>query len=205
MTQADLSKGSSQTGFAGRIHLVRHGKPDLPARGWLSRSAFTVWWAEYGRVGLVASHQAPAVLQEIAARAVTIVASPVPRAHETAMVLAVGRDIVVDEIYEEAPLPAPLILPYFRMSPVFWGITARVIWWLGYSGGGESRYEVELRVREAADRLIELAADCGGDVLLCGHGWFNHMAARELKRRGWIKIKGGGERFWDHKTFASPV
>jgi len=91
------------------------------------------------------------------------------------------------------------------MSPVVWGITARFTWWLGYAGGGESRYEAELRAREAADRLIELAAEGDGDGLLCGHGWFNHMMARELKRRGWIKIKGGGERLWGHNTFASPV
>lgn len=205
MTGTQLLEGSSGTQFAGRIHLARHGKPDLPARGWLSRAQFNAWWSEYGRVGLVASDQAPEILQGIAARAAAIVASPAPRAHETARALAANRDIVIDVIYAEAPLPAPWILPYIQMSPVIWGITARFTWWLGYAGGGESRYEAELRAREAADRLIELAADGDGDVLLCGHGWFNHMMARELKRRGWIKIKGGGERLWGHNTFASPV
>lgn len=205
MTGTELSQDPSQSEFAGRIHLVRHGKPDLPIKGWHSRAGFNAWWAEYGLVGLVASDQAPVILGEIATGAAVIVASPTPRAHETARTLAENRDIVVDEIYEEAPLPAPWVLPFLHMSPLVWGVVARFTWWLGYADGGESRYEAELRARDAADRLIELAADNGGDVVLCGHGWFNHMMARELRRRGWIKIKGGGATFWDHKTFASPV
>lgn len=193
-------------GFAGHIHLARHGEPDLVRKGWLSREGFNLWWAEYGQAGLVKSDEPPLLLQEIAERAAVIVTSPIPRAKATAERLAGNRDIIIDDIYQEAPLPAPLLLPFLRTSPPIWGILARFTWWLGYADGGETRYEAELRAREAADRLIELAADGGGgDVLMCGHGWFIHMAAKELKRRGWIKVKGGGKRFWDHKSFASPV
>ena len=115
------------------------------------------------------------------------------------------RELLVDAIYEEAPLPAPFLLPFLRLPPPVWGFVSRICWWLGYSGDCETRHETEIRARKAVDKLIELAADSGGDVVLCGHGWFNHMTVSELKKRGWKKVGGGGSRYWDHRSFQSPV
>lgn len=209
MSKAASTQQQAGKNFAGHIHMVRHGEPDLSRAIWLTRRGFNTWWIEYGRVGLAPSALPPLALTQIAAKAAVLVASPVQRARATAERLAEksgkAHDIIVDEIYEEMPLPAPLLLPFLRLPPPLWGTVARFAWWLGYADGGESRYEAETRARRAADRLIGLAADHGGDVVLCGHGWFIHMAGKELKRRGWKKVKGGGATFWDHKSFASPV
>lgn len=209
MNNAEVRAQPDGASFAGHIHMVRHGEPDLSRAVWLSRQGFNAWWIEYGRVGLSPSALPPVPLMEIAAKAAVVVASPVRRARATAERLieksGATLEIIVDEIYEEMPLPAPMLLPFLRLPPPLWGTVARFAWWLGYADGGESRYEAEERARKAADRLIELAADSDGDVVLCGHGWFIHMAAKELKRRGWSKVKGGGATFWDHKSFASPV
>ena len=190
----------------GRIHLVRHGTPDLSRAKWLTRQGFNEWWAEYGRVGLVANQEPPAALVEVAQGTSSFLSSPIPRAQETAKLLAGTNDITVAPGFIEAPLPAPFILPFLRITPPLWGTLARFIWWLGYSAGGETRFEAENRAEAAADRLIELAALGTGDVLICGHGWFNHMLIRQLKKRGWKRIGGeGGSGHWSHSSFASPL
>lgn len=191
--------------FAGNIHLVRHGAPDISRAVWLSRQGFNTWWTRYDRVGLAPASTPPERLRDIADEAAVIVSSPTPRARETGERLAGGRSVVADELYGEMPLPAPLVLPFLHLTPPLWGTLSRFAWWLGYADGGETRYEAEERTRLATDRLIELAADSGGDVVMCGHGWFIHMAGKELRRRGWIAMKRGGATHWDHKSFGSPL
>lgn len=117
MNEAGVSLVLPQTGFAGHIHLARHGEPDLPRSDWLSRDGFNAWWEEYERVGLLASGSPPRLLQEIAERAAVIVTSHIPRARATAERIAGDCDIIVDEIYQEAPLPAPLLVPFLRATP----------------------------------------------------------------------------------------
>lgn len=197
---------NAEQGDIGRIHLVRHGTPDLSRGKWLTRQGFNEWWAEYGRVGLVGNQEPPPALAKVAEGVSSFVSSPVPRARETSRLLAREAEIIVDAGFVEAPLPAPFILPFLHITPPLWGTLARFIWWLGYSAGGETRFEAEIRAEAAADRLIELAADGEGDVIICGHGWFNHMVIKQLKRRGWKRTGGeGGSGHWSHSSFAYPV
>ena len=206
MSVAEEIVEKSETLEIGRIHLVRHGKPDLSRKTWLSRQGFNAWWAEYGRVGLAGDQVPPQEISEIAVTAKAILSSPIPRAQETAALLAGGQEVRVDAAFVEAPLPAPFVLPLLHITPPLWGTLARFTWWLGYSAGGETRFEAELRAEAAADQLIHLAASCGGDVLICGHGWFNHMMGRQLKQRGWRRESGEGRKgYWSHSSFASPV
>lgn len=190
----------------GAIHLVRHGRPDLSRKIWLTRKGFNAWWGEYGRVGLVEGQEPPSEIASLTQDAALLVSSPIPRARETADLLAGDKPIKVSADFVEAPLPAPLVLPFWRITPPLWGTLARFTWWLGYSAGEESRYECERRAQRAADRLIEMAADAGGDVVVCGHGWFNHMLGRELKKRGWRRTGGDGRKgYWSHSSFAPPL
>lgn len=190
--------------FAGRIHLARHGKPNLSRRPWITRHGYRAWWAEYGKVDLRADQSPPDRLQDLANEAALVIASPIPRALRTAEMLVPKEAIEVDKLFEEAPLPAPFILPYLRTPAPIWAFLSRVSWLLGYTDGGESRYEAERRAHQAADRLIQLAADLRGDILLCGHGWFNYMTGKELKRRGWRVTEGGGSGYWDHTSYVAP-
>ena len=162
----------------GRIYMARHGEPDLNRQVVLSSKEYDAWWAAYQEAGLVAGQQPPEGLQRIADLSSHILASALPRARETAECVAPDRSIRVDEIFVEAPLPAPP-LPIIKLSPNSWGVVSRILWWLGYSGGDESRGEAEKRAIRAAALLIDLAAD-DNDVLLCAHGWFNRMIKRAL-------------------------
>ena len=183
-----------------RIHLVRHGQPDLSQTVWLSRQAYRGWWASYGQAGLVQGSTPSNALQNIAKRSTAIVASPILRALQTAELLANGREIMTDNLYVEAPLPAPLIVPFLHAKPWVWGTLSRLTWSYGYSGGGESRRQADARAVLAAQALAGLAAE-EGDIMLCGHGWFNRMIGIALRRGGWCQTHNGGDKYWALRTY----
>jgi broad specificity phosphatase PhoE len=107
----------------------------------------------------------------------------VRRAIESARALDGTRDPLTDPVFREAGLPlvSPLPLP---LSFDAWVVIARIAWFLGWSGGGESVTHARGRAREAAQRLINLSAT-HQSVMLIGHGVFNGLIAVELRRRGW--------------------
>ncbi len=139
-------------------------------------------------------------LQNVAKRSAAIVASPILRALQTAEILANGRKIRTDDLYVEAPLPAPLIVPFLRAKPWVWGTLSRLTWSYGYSGGGESHRQADARAVLAAQALAGLAAE-EGEIMLCGHGWFNRMIGIALRRGGWHQTHNGGDKYWALRTY----
>lgn len=189
-------------GRVAQLVLVRHGKPALGRDLRIDWRAYHAWWAAYGESGLAETEMPPHTLKELACRADVIVASPLPRAWQTAQALCNGREVIADERFVEAPLPSPPI-PFVHLTPTAWGVLSRVLWWLGYSGTGESRKHAKIRAASAADRLIELAQ--GHElVVLCAHGWFNRMVRKVLRRRGWQCIYDGGDSYWAYRHFEPP-
>jgi broad specificity phosphatase PhoE len=188
---------------AGTLVLVRHGRPALSRKERLDWRGYRTWWAAYGESGLTPGEHPPKRLVALAARADVFVASPLPRARETAVRLAGGREILIDDLFVEAPLPAPQI-PLVRLRPGLWNVLSRLFWLLGYSGAGESRKHAEARAVEAGARLEELAR--GKKLLvLCAHGWFNRMVRRVLRARGWRCVYDGGDSYWAWRRFEPPV
>ena len=189
-------------GRMAQLVLVRHGRPALSRKMYIDWRAYHSWWAAYGESGLAETETPPGVLVELAKRADIIIASPLPRAWQTAQALSGGRHIIADERFVEAPLPSPPI-PFVRLRPPIWNVLSRVFWWLGYSGTGESRKHAKIRATSAADRLIELAQ--GRElVLLCAHGWFNRMIRKVLRERQWQCTYDGGDSYWAHRHFEPP-
>ncbi len=187
----------------GRIHLARHGKPDLSRRVKLNRAGYTEWWAEYNRVSLVEGQTPPAKTQTMADGCAVFFASSAPRASETAEILASGQEILIDPVLVEAPLPAPWVP--FKWRPPIWGTVSRIIWLMGYSAGDESKADARVRANQAADILIDAAVTKGADILLCGHGWFNRMIASQLRQRGWFRSQNGSDRYWAFRTYDPPI
>ena len=185
-----------------QLVLVRHGKPALSRDMHIDWRAYHSWWAAYGESGLAETEAPPRELAALASGADVIVASPLPRALQTAQALCNGLEIIADERFVEAPLPSPPI-PFLHLTPTLWGVLSRVLWWLGYSGTGESRKHAKIRASSAADRLIELAQ--GRElVVLCAHGWFNRMVRKVLRQRGWQCLYDGGDSYWSHRHFTPP-
>ena len=193
----------SAGGQLAQLVLVRHGRPALSRKLRIDWRAYHSWWAAYGESGLAETETPPAALLEIAKRADVIIASPLPRAWQTAQALCDGREVIADERFVEAPLPSPPI-PFLRLRPTLWGVLSRVLWWLGYSGTGESRKHAKVRAASAANRLVELARG-RKLVLLCAHGWFNRMIRKVLREQGWQCIYDGGDSYWAHRHFEPPA
>jgi len=183
----------------GRIIVVRHGRPNLSRNCLLTANEYEAWWRAYDESGLANGERPPDRLVALAREAHHIYSSTLPRAHETAKTLANGRDVKIDELFVEVPLPRPP-LPLVRCNPTNWGWIARTFWTLGYSPGLEGVVDAARRANEAADRLIEVAS-AGGTVLLCAHGFMNWMVSVALRGKGWRRIYNGGFAYWSWREF----
>lgn len=183
----------------GAITLARHGRPDADRTVNLNWRGYRDWWANYDIVGLKPDEPPPQDILQAAEQAEILFSSTLPRARETARQVCNGREVEADPVFVEAPLPAP---PFIGLvvKPPTWGVLSRICWWLGYSGGGESRLEAEHRAERAADRLVEAAAG-GRDVMVFAHGWFNRMLRPALGRRGYHCVIDGGDSYWSFRRY----
>jgi broad specificity phosphatase PhoE len=202
MTDVSLEKERTMRApRPGRILVVRHGRPalDREAGPPLDWRAYKDWWALYEIGSLAAGQSCP---EELVRRAIdaVVLSSVRPRAIETASMIAPGRTIATNEIFNEAPLPPPEWSDRRRYLPKTWNKIARLAWLLGHSGGQESAVETRARARRAADLLIETASE-GRDVVLAAHGWFNRMLRRPLARRGWNCVRDGGDAYWSFRVY----
>lgn len=183
----------------GAIILARHGKPDCDRRARVDWRGYIDWWENYNASGLLPNQaKRRERLIEVAGAADLIFSSTTRRAVETAEVVANGRPIIQDPVFAEAPLPPPRW--WGRHRARWWGVLARISWWLGNSHGEESRKEAEQRA-EAAVATLTARALRGETVFLAAHGWFNRMMRRVLKRQGWVEVENHGDRYWAYRRF----
>lgn len=182
----------------GWIAIARHGRPKGDRSVRIDWRGYEQWWAQYNRDGLVPEQAPPAKLTEIASQAQIIFASTLPRAIESATAVAGGRPVTQDAVFIEAPLPPPRVSG--KRGPRYWGVLARISWWMGAHQGEESRKEAELRA-EAAVATLSARALRGENVLLCAHGWFNRMMRPVLRRQGWRCVADGGDSYWSYRIY----
>jgi broad specificity phosphatase PhoE len=130
-----------------------------------------------------------------------LLASTRPRAIESALAVAEGREVARDPIFIEAPLPPPSLPRFIRLSPRTWGVVARLWWWaFNHHEGQETHRQAVIRSHEAADRIEALAAE-GQNVVVLAHGFFNYMVGRALVRRGWKLAESQGWKYWSVRRF----
>lgn len=185
----------------GAIILTRHGEPALSRKCLISARQYGDWWAKYEVGGLRAGQTPPPELLAAAEGAGVIYASTRPRAQETAVAAAGGREIVSDALFIEAPLPPPHLPDWIRLSPKWWGVVSRFWWHLSdRHHQQETRAEAEIRAEQAAQVLIERAGS-GRDVLVFAHGYFNHMVGRRLKADGWKLVRNQGFKYWSQRRY----
>lgn len=187
------------------IVTARHGRPNVDRSVKITAREYGYWWANYDKTGLAPGQEPPASLLAIAAEAEVVLCSTLPRAIETADAVVDGARIVPrDSLFVEAPLPPPPFFPDFvRLTPTTWGVISRFFWFIGYAPEGcESHRRARKRVKEVADRLVALADEAEGDVLLCAHGYLNWMIHRVMIRRGWQLVDHqGGNDYWSHRAY----
>jgi broad specificity phosphatase PhoE len=186
----------------GSIVLARHGRPSLTRYLDLDWEGYEEWWRAYDQSGLAPGQSPSPKLLQAAAGAHRILSSPLRRARETAAASAPDREVEIDALFTEAPLPPPRYPRFVKMNPSSWGWGwhARVFWWLGFSRDMETREQAKERAALAVDKLVSIA-ESGTDVLVCGHGWFNRMMRPELVRRGWRCVRDGGDSYWSFRRY----
>ena len=189
------------SGRPGAITLARHGEPALSRKCLLTSQQYANWWGRYEVGGLRAGQTPPPALIDTAAGAGAIYASTRPRALETAGAIAGAKEIMIDALFIEAPLPPPHFPDWFKLSPRWWGVVAR-FWWhvFNHHQGQETRAQATARAEQAAQVLIQRAAS-GEDVLVLAHGFFNHMVGVSLKARGWKLVHNQGFKYWSQRRY----
>ena len=185
----------------GAIILARHGEPALSRKCLITSDEYRDWWGRYEIGGLRAGQTPPQTLLSAAEGAGAIYASSRRRAQETAQAVARDREVLVDALFIEAPLPPPHFPSWIKLSPRYWGVISR-FWWhvFNHHEGQETRAEAEVRADQAARILIARAGE-GQDVLVLAHGYFNHMVGQRLKAHGWRLAHNQGFKYWSQRRY----
>jgi broad specificity phosphatase PhoE len=182
------------------IVIARHGKPALNRHIWINATQYLDWWAQYDAGGLAANQVVPNGLIQALQACKTVVSSTLRRALETAELAAPERELIVDPLFVEAPLPPPDLPDFILFRPRFWGVVSRITWFFGNHRGQESREDAEIRAKKAAEWLI-LEAQRSGSVGLLAHGWFNRMMRPHLLANGWVCVYDGRDSHWSHRVY----
>jgi hypothetical protein len=167
--------------------LARHGEPAISRKVKLTAQGYREFWAAYEERGLLPGQTPPNVLRQHSAEAGVLLASTRPRAIESALAVAEGREVARDPIF-------------IRLSPKWWGVVARIWWWVFDHHDEETKRQAVIRSHEAADRIEALAAQ-GQNVVVLAHGFFNYMVGRALVRRGWRLAESQGWKYWSVRRF----
>lgn len=200
-TPSQASRAHPSATPSGAIILARHGEPALSRKCLITSDQYRDWWGRYEVGGLRAGQTPPQTLLSAAEGAGAIYASTRPRAQETARAVAADREVLVDALFIEAPLPPPHFPSWIKLSPRYWGVISR-FWWhvFNHHEGQETRAQAEVRADQAARVLIARASE-GRDVLVLAHGYFNHMVGQRLKANGWRLAHNQGFKYWSQRRY----
>ncbi|PSL40072.1 broad specificity phosphatase PhoE [Planomicrobium soli] len=184
------------------ISLIRHGKSQFVHKEAVTFNEFKQWVKNYDFYGIAEEPSCPAeTLQKVAAADI-IVTSDLKRAIESAKFLDPKANAITDPLFREIELPISTRQgSNLKLSPVFWAMLLRIMWFSGYSNNYESFDEAKLRAKKAAQQLILYSSEFQS-VALIGHGFFNIMIAKELQKKGWKGKRKLGARHWNCVSYS---
>ena len=179
-----------------KIILVRHGEPDVYIKEKISGKEIPSFLETYNTAPLKKNSFPPSKLIFLAQNA-TVVCSDLHRSSASAARCDVSPKII-------NPVFAESIPPHFqnkllKFKPKQWLIFSRLLWLAGFSRNGESLFLTRQRADQAAAILVSEAQQ--RDVILFGHGLFNIMIAKSLKKRGYEGPKVPARNFWDYGVY----
>lgn len=181
-----------------RIILMRHGKPDVSEAKPVAAHEFYQWINAYNQAPLCQQSTPSAEAQRIANECVFTVCSNLSRSQESAhrLGLAIAHS---DEVFREMEMPhGKLSLP--KLSPAFWALLFRCLWFLGYARNSESFRAAQIRAVAAAQQLQELARQHQA-VIFIGHGLLNRFIAKALLRNGWRGSRNPSPGYWEFGVY----
>ena len=125
--------------------------------------------------------------------------STLRRSVESAELLCKGQNVLQSDLFSEAQLPYAN-WQKIKLPPGAWLVLFRISWFLGYCNNSESRKQVQVRAKQAAKKLIQLAEN-HGNIIYIGHGIFNRFVAGELIKNGWQGARNPAGSYWGHTDY----
>lgn len=179
------------------ILLIRHGKSELVQKGAITLREFEKWIDNYDFHGICEDSICPPETLRKATAVQLILTSDLNRSIESAKLINPKKKVIVSSLFRETELPTGFMNGmHIKLKPGFWAVLLRVLWFMGYSKECESLKEARIRAKKAAQQLIGYSGEFQS-VALIGHGFFNMLIAKELRKKGW---KGGrklGAKHWN--------
>lgn len=182
-----------------RIVIVRHGRPTVHLPSRIRPSQMRDVFRRYNASGIDRSVPPPVAVQYLARSAGRILASDLPRAMESARMLAPRRRVQADRVFREAGLPTPRFGSN-GVDPALGGTLLRLLWFVGWAPNGESVARARTRATSAIRLLTDLS-ERDGSVLLVGHGIFNSLLAWELCNQGWAGPRFLRGAYWSFGVY----
>jgi broad specificity phosphatase PhoE len=183
------------------ITLVRHGKSLWVENKPITCQEFKNWVENYDDCGVFEEKYYPSKTLKKVWSANIVITSDLKRAVESAKFLYPNSPAISDPLFRETELPIPLSrLAGLKLHASSWGVILRCLWFSGYSSGCESLKDTKIRAEEASKFLVNCAKE-HHHVVLVGHGFFNRLIGKELKRMGWNRKKKSSSRHWYSTTY----
>jgi broad specificity phosphatase PhoE len=159
-----------------RHEVLRH-RDAIP----ITKAQVSQWIEAYNKSGIREAETYPSDTIKAVTLSSLVVTSDFTRAIESADVLNSDSNREVDSLFREAELPIPYFFPSLvKLRPSIWLVLLRSLWLVGVTKGCESLQESG----KVAAKLISYA-EKEGSVVLVGHGVFNRLIAKQLRKKGW--------------------
>ncbi|WP_329955882.1 histidine phosphatase family protein [Calidifontibacillus erzurumensis] len=128
--------------------------------------------------------------------------SDLKRAIDSAKFLKPSVKIISNPIFRETEIPIPFskLLLGLKLHSSIWAVILRFLWFCGYSNGCESLKDAKRRA-EKASKFLAANANEHKNVVLVGHGFFNMLIGKELKKMGWKGKKKVNTTHWHATIF----
>jgi broad specificity phosphatase PhoE len=112
------------------------------------------------------------------------------------------RRTVIDPDLREARLTQSFRTS-LRAPASLWLAVARLAWWLDVTASQEPIALARKRARRVTNKLVSLALE-HESVLVIGHGVFNSLIARRLRKLGWSGPLVPPSHYWSVATYKAP-
>ena len=178
------------------ISFIRHGKSQWIENNRLTCKEFIKWTEQYNCTGVYKGDFYPPETIKALTSSGAVFTSNLKRSLESAKSLNPNVNYISSSLFREVELPQ-LKINFLRikLKPTTWVVLLRCLWLLGYSRGCESLNEARIRANKASKCLIDYAM-VYESVVLVGHGFFNLLIAKELRKTGWTGKKKPSTKHW---------
>ncbi|MFC3882260.1 histidine phosphatase family protein [Bacillus songklensis] len=169
------------------ISFIRHGPSCCKSHQKCNVTQFKKWIQNYDQMGMFKDTVVSLDTIRKCREAALMITSPPVRTVQSARTILPGMEkkMMESNMFREAELPIFEHIPSFiRLKPHTWAFFFRLLWMVLYKGKVETYRQAVRRAQKASEILSEYAR-IHGKVVFVGHGIFNRMVAKELKKQGW--------------------